>query len=100
MIMSISGNKSVRIISHWALILALILGQSIALGHGHDADENSAEICLLCLHAQQSDNVLPLSILELLASSTSVCVSDSQRQQFVAVSIIPFQSRAPPRISL
>lgn len=100
MIKSVSGYKSVRIISHWALILALILGQSIALGHDHDADENSAEICVLCLHAQQMGNVLPLSIFGLLASSTSDCVSDSQQQQFVAVSILPFQSRAPPRISL
>ncbi|MEN8109037.1 MAG: hypothetical protein ABFS22_13665 [Pseudomonadota bacterium] len=100
MIMSVSGNKSVRIISHWALILALILSQSIALGHDHGADENSAEICLLCLHAQQSDIVLPLSILGLLTSFTSVCVSDLQQPQFFVVSLLPFQSRAPPRISL
>ena len=98
MIMLILGKQAVRIISHWALILALLLGQSIALGHDHDTDTNSSEICMLCLYAQQSDNALPTSTLGLPVKTPSVCTPDSQQQQFVAVNILSFQSRAPPLI--
>jgi len=100
MIMSILGKQAVRIISHWALILALLLGQSIALGHDHDTDTNSSEICVLCLYVQQSDNVLPMSTFGLPVKTSSVCAPDSQQQPFVAVNILSFQSRAPPLIFL
>ena len=100
MIMSILGKQAVRIISHWALILALLLGQSIALGHDHDSDSNLSEICVLCLCVQQLDNAVPMSISGLPVKTPSVCASDSQRQQFAAVNILSFQSRAPPLISL
>ena len=98
--MSILGKQAVRIISHWALILALLLGQSIALGHDHDTDTNSSEICVLCLYVQQSDNVLPMSTFGLPVKTSSVCAPDSQQLQFVAVNILSFQSRAPPLIFL
>ena len=100
MIMSVLGKMSVRIISHWALILALLLGQSIALGHDHDTDTNSSEFCQLCLYVQQLGNALPMSTFGLPVKTSSVCAPDSQRQQFVAVNILSFQSRAPPFISL
>ncbi len=100
MIMSILGKQAVRIISHWALILALLLGQSIALGHDHDTDTNSSEICVLCLYVQQLDNALPMSTFGLPVKTPSVCASDSQRQQYAAVNILSFQSRAPPFIFL
>ena len=96
--MSILGKQAVRIISHWALILALLLGQSIALGHDHDT--NSSEICVLCLYVQQSDNALPMSTFGLPVKTSSVCSPDSQPQQFVAVNILSFQPRAPPLIFL
>ena len=98
--MSILGKQAVRIIPHWALILALLLGQSIALGHDHDPDTNSSEICMLCLYAQQLDNALPMSTFGLPVKTPSVCASDSQRQQYAAVNILSFQSRAPPFIFL
>ena len=94
--MSILGKQAVRIISHWALILALLLGQSIALGHDHDTDTNSSEICVLCLYVQQLDNALPMSTFGLPVKTSSVCAPDSQQQPFVAVNILSFQSRAPP----
>jgi len=100
MVMSILGKQAVRIISHWALILALLLGQSIALGHDHDTDTNSSEICVLCLYVQQSDNALPMSTFGLPVKTSSVCAPDSQLQQFVAVNILSFQPRAPPLIFL
>jgi hypothetical protein len=87
MILSVSGKHSVRILSHWVLILVLLLGQSIALEHDHEADSNSDETCALCLYAQQSDNVLPASTLGVPANPSPVCVSTSCRQQPVAVSI-------------
>jgi hypothetical protein len=94
------GKKSVRIISHWALVLALLLGQSIALGHDHDTDTNSLEICVPCLYVQQLDNVLPMSTYGLSVNTSPVCAPDSQRQQFVTVNRLSFQSRAPPLNSL
>jgi len=94
------GKKSVRIISHWALVLALLLGQSIALGHDHDTDTTSLEICVPCLYVQQLDNALPMSTFGLPVKTSSVCAPDSQQQQFVAVNILSFQSRAPPLIFL
>jgi len=100
MIMSILGKQAVRIISHWALILALLLGQSIALGHDHDTDTNSSEVCVLCLYVQQLDNAVPMSTFGLPIKTLSICASDSQRQQFAAVNILSFQSRAPPLIFL
>ncbi|MGB5442638.1 MAG: hypothetical protein WBN57_08435 [Gammaproteobacteria bacterium] len=100
MIMPVPGKMFVRIISHCALILVLLLGQSIALGHHHDTDTNSSEICVLCLYVQQLGNVLPMSTFGWPAKTSSVCTPDSQWQQFVAVNILSFQSRAPPFISL
>jgi len=96
MVMFVLGKKSVRIISHWALVLALLLGQSIALGHGHDTDTNSSEICVLCLYIQQLDDVFTMSTFGLPVKTSSVCAPELQRQQFVAVNILSFQSRAPP----
>ncbi|MEN8207115.1 MAG: hypothetical protein ABFS24_14055 [Pseudomonadota bacterium] len=98
--MSILRKQAVRIISHWALILALLLGQSIALGHDHDTDTNSSEICVLCLCVQQLDNALSMSTSGLPVRTPSVCASDSLQQQFLAVTILSFQSRAPPLIFL
>ena len=100
MVISILGKQAVRIISHWTLILALLLGQSVALGHDHDADTNSSEICVLCLYVQQLDNALPVSTFGLPVKTHSVCASDSQQQQFSAVNILSFQPRAPPLIFL
>ena len=100
MVMFVLGKKSVRIISHWVLVLALLLGQSIALGHDHDTDTNSSEICALCLCVQQLDNALPMSTFGLPVKTSSVCAPELQRQQFVAVNILSFQSRAPPLTSL
>jgi hypothetical protein len=94
--MSILGKQSVRIISHWALILALLLGQSIALGHDHDADSHSSEVCALCIHAQQSVNALPSPTVGLPVRTSPVCISATQWQRPVAVIVLPFQSRAPP----
>jgi hypothetical protein len=96
--MSILGKRAFRIISHWALIFALLLGQSIALGHDHDT--NTSEICVLCLYVQQFDNTLPMSTFGFPVKTSSVCTPDSQQQQFVAVNILSFQSRAPPLIFL
>ena len=39
----------------WSLVLALLLGQSYALAHDHDADHASETSCALCLYAQLSD---------------------------------------------
>lgn len=102
MVMSIPGKRTVRIISRLALMIALLLGQSIALGHDHDhdTDTNFSEICVLCLYEQQLDNALPLSTFGLPVKTSSVCAPDSQQQQFVAVNILSFQSRAPPLIFL
>ena len=98
--MLVIGKKPVRIILHWALVLALLLGQSMALGHDHDTDTNASEICVPCLSVQQFDNVLPMSTFGLPVNTSPVCAPYSQRQQFVTVNILSFQSRAPPLISL
>ena len=100
MVMFFRGNNSVRIISHWALVLALLLGQSIALGHDHDTDTNPSEICVLCLSVQQLDNALSASNYGLPVKTSSVYAFDSLPQQFIAVNILSFQSRAPPLNSL
>ena len=92
-------KQSLRVITHWVFILALLLGQSLALGHDHGADQDPGGICALCLHAQQSDTVIPPTATGISVQQFPVADVRSALQAPPAVTELPFHSRAPPLIS-
>ena len=92
-------KQSLRAITYWVLVLVLLLGQSLALAHDHDADRDSEGTCALCLYAQQSDNVIPSTAAGISAQKYHVFTVHPVSQESVAVTVSPFNSRAPPFIS-
>ena len=99
MLTSNHHNQSWRVIAHWLLVLALLLGQSVAAGHDHDVDQDHESACVLCLFAQQSDDIIPSMAGELSIQGSCVHVSRTFAQQTFAVTVPPFHSRAPPYIA-
>jgi hypothetical protein len=96
MMISIHRNQSWRGMGHWLLVLALLLGQSAALAHDHDADKNNDSACALCLFAQQSGHGIPSVIPGLPLQTGQVFRSHSVIQDLLASVVVPFHSRAPP----
>jgi hypothetical protein len=80
----------------WSLVLALLLGQSYALAHDHDADHASETSCTLCLYAQLSDEAVPTDSGTLSGQCCLSGVGHLFGQQPSAVRILSFHSRAPP----
>jgi hypothetical protein len=99
MMTSSQHKRSLFALTHWVLVLALLLGQSLALGHDHDADQASEGTCALCLYAQQSDNIIPSTAAGILVKKFHVTITPSVLQEPAAVTVVPFNSRAPPFIS-
>lgn len=97
--MTSSCKLSWRAVLHGLLVLALLLGQSLALGHDHDAGQNVDEACVLCLFAQQSGDITPSIAEELPVQASRVHFSHTFTQHSFAVTVPPFHSRAPPSIS-
>lgn len=44
---------------HWLLVCLLLLGQTLALAHDHDAGVDTDSHCALCLFAHHTDGSLP-----------------------------------------
>lgn len=84
-----------RTVTRWALILALLLGQSLALAHHHDADQGTEGTCALCLHAQQSGDVVPATAAGITVQKFHTAIASPVLQGPAAVTILPFNSRAP-----
>lgn len=80
----------------WTLALALLLGQSGAFGHDHDTDQGPEGACALCLFTQQSDNIISSIAGELPVQISRVHSAHTFTQNFVAVTVASFHSRAPP----
>ncbi len=99
MILSSHSNRSWRAIVTGLLALALLLGQSLAHGHDHDAGQDTDEACALCLFAQQSGNSIASTADGLSVQTSRVHSACTPVQHAVAVTIPPFHSRAPPFIS-
>ena len=97
--MTSNCKLSWRAVLHGLLVLALLLGQSLALGHDHDAGRDVDEACVLCLFVQQSDGITPLLADGLPVQSSRVHFSHTFKQHTFAVTVPPFHSRAPPLIS-
>lgn len=79
-----------------ALILALVLSQSLALAHRHALDSPASHDCTLCLFAQHAVDGLPSSTFDFpvtvsgfIGVVVSVC-------SLVSVTSLSFLSRAPP----
>lgn len=99
MMTSSQHKRSLYALTHWVLVLALLLGQSLAPGHEHDADQGSEGTCVLCLYAQQSDAVIPSTAAGLSVLKFHVAVTPAVLREPAAVTVLPFNSRAPPIIS-
>jgi len=83
-----------------ALILALVLGQSLALAHWHAHDGSDSHNCALCLYAQHVGGGVPSSPLHFpptipgfIAVAVSIC-------SLIPVTSLAFLSRAPPPLLL
>jgi hypothetical protein len=85
-----------RALTHWALILVLLLGQSYALAHDHDAHQGDEAPCALCVYAQQSDTFIQSAAYSQLLQTSHTGSACSARQQPAAANLLPFHSRAPP----
>jgi len=97
--MNSSYKSTGRAVLPWLLVLALLLGQSLALGHDHDAGQDVDEACVLCLFAQQADDIIPSMAAGLPVQVSHVHSSHAFTQNTFAVTVPPFHSRAPPAIS-
>lgn len=85
-----------RALTHWVLILVLLLGQSYALAHDHDAHQGDEAPCALCVYAQQSDTFIQSAAYSQLLQTFQTGSACSARQQPAAANLLPFNSRAPP----
>lgn len=93
----IQPERSMRIVMHCVLLLALLLGQAVALGHYHDADQDPERSCALCLYAQQTGHAIATTVAGLPVQVFHAGIFHPLLwQQPVAVIILPFHSRAPP----
>jgi hypothetical protein len=92
-------KRYLHTLTHWAFILALLLGQTVALGHDHAADHDPDSVCALCLHSQQSGHALHSVITGLPLQSCHVFHPHTLTQDILASVIVPFHSRAPPFIT-
>ena len=66
----------------WMLAVLLVLFQTGTLAHSHDDPVEAADLCEICVHAQQSDDALPIDYRFVHAVTAN------------AVSLRPYQYRA------
>lgn len=66
----------------WMLAMLLVLFQAATLAHSHDDHVEAADLCEICVHAQQSDDALPMDHRLVHAVTVN------------AVSLHPYQYRA------
>ena len=66
----------------WMLAMLLVLFQTGTLAHSHDDPIEAADLCEICVHAQQSDDALPMDRRLVHAVTVN------------AVSLHPYQYRA------
>jgi len=92
------GKQSSYSLTSWILILALVLGQSLALVHKHDVDKFSAHHCALCLYAQQLNHSIPTDTLTFPAIVSGFFGEAMLVYSLVSSTSLPFLSRAPPSI--
>ncbi len=93
---SIAPGKRIHSFLFGALILALVLGQSLALAHRHALDNPPSHDCALCLYAQHGgDGLLSSTFHFSVAASVFVTVVAPVRS-LVSITSLSFLSRAPP----
>ena len=99
MMIPIHRNQSWQVMVRCLLILALLLGQSVALAHDHDADKDNGSTCALCLFVQQSGHGMASAIPDLPAQIAHNIPSPMVTQVALAPVAVPYHSRAPPIIT-
>lgn len=90
------GKSHQRTMTLWALVLALLLGQSVAFAHDHHADKNAGSACAFCLFAQQSGHGIPSINTGLPEQTVHFFWARAVTQGILASVVVPFHSRAPP----
>lgn len=85
--------------THWVLILALLVGQSLALGHDHGVHADDDGSCALCLYAQQTAHFIPPAMPCLPVLPVPLPAAKGRWHSCTVVAPPPFRSRAPPAVS-
>jgi hypothetical protein len=80
----------------WVLVIALLLAQSLALAHDHDADAGPEGTCALCLFAHHVDGSLPAASLALQTENPTVFNPMPADSHFTGSARPHYRSRAPP----
>ena len=79
-----------------ALILALVLSQTLALAHRHALDRPAAHDCALCLYAQHVGNGIPSTPFHFSTTVPGFVAAPVSVHSLVSSTSLPFLSRAPP----
>lgn len=79
-----------------ALILALVLSQTLALAHRHALDRPAAHDCALCLYAQHVGGGIPSSPFHFSTSTSGFIAVVVSVCSLLSVTSLAFLSRAPP----
>jgi hypothetical protein len=82
------------------LAAALLLGQVLALGHLHDANQVPGDNCVLCLYAQHLDSVDTTLPIVVLLGRAILPVPDAAHARIDSSCFTSYQSRAPPTVLL
>lgn len=83
---------------HWVMVLALTLGQYVALAHEYSGESHDlGAVCQLCLHHHQSKELLHATPFSLAPLGVDFAVSTETLVRFDTPTTLHYQSRAPPR---
>jgi len=99
MMTSSQHKRPLYALTHWVLVLALLLGQSFALAHDHDSDHDFEGSCALCLYSQNTDDMVQAFDDAPANRLKPYFVSSRGSQHFVAIFSSNYHSRAPPCFS-
>ncbi len=82
---------------HWVIVLALTLGQYVALAHEYSGESHDlGAVCQLCLHHHQSKELLHSTPFSLAPLGADVAIATATFIRFDATTTPYYQSRAPP----
>lgn len=82
------------------LAAALLLGQVLALGHLHDANQAPGDNCTLCLYAQHVDSLVSTLPVIVSPGRATLPAPDAAHARFDSSCFTSYQSRAPPAVLL
>jgi len=91
-----ASGKRVHRLLFGAFILALVLGQSLALAHQHALDHPSSHDCALCLYAQHSGDGIPSTPFHFSTTASGFVAIAASVDALLCVTAPAFRSRAPP----